>query len=40
MFEKALWLVQYDPNYLYDDNENEEMEEEKEDWGSDFDDED
>ena len=40
MFEKSLWLIQYDPNYLYDDNENEEMEEEKEDWGSDFDDED
>ena len=37
--ESALDLLSYDPNYIYDDNENEEMEEEVEDWGSDFDDE-
>ena len=40
MFENSLYLIAYDPNYLYDDNENEEMGEEQEDWGSDFDDED
>ena len=40
LFEKSLFLVAYDPNYLYDDNEDEEMEEAGEDWGSDFDDED
>jgi cullin-associated NEDD8-dissociated protein 1 len=37
--EYSLDLLSYDPNYIYDENENEEMEEEVEDWGSDFDDE-
>lgn len=29
-------LVEYDPNYTYDDNEEMKNEEEMEDWGSDF----
>ena len=40
LFDQAMSLLEYDPNYIYDDNEDMEADEEEEGWGSDFDDED
>ncbi len=38
LFQEAMTLVIYDPNYIYDEDGDEEMQEEDDgDWGSDFD---
>lgn len=38
LFTNAVELLEYDPNYTYDDDENMANEDEMEDWGSDFED--
>jgi len=38
LFQDAMKLVIYDPNYIYDDNDEDMAEEDEGDWGSDFDD--
>lgn len=38
LFTNALELLEYDPNYTYDDDENMNNDAEVEDWGSDFED--